>query len=89
MPAMHYGALIGRHRCVEHLFQEARARLHSLEIMQPAPKTPAPPPPRRQPPRSPDAVVNDFFSLADEVKRPGDTFLGVERKEDEASGGSK
>jgi hypothetical protein len=85
---MHYGALVGRHRCVEHLFREARARLRSLEIMQPAPKPPAPPP-RRQPPRSPDDVVNDVLILADEVKRPGDTFLGEERKQDEASGGTR
>jgi hypothetical protein len=43
---MHYGSLVGRHRCVDHLFREARARLHSLEIMQPVP-VPEPPPMRR------------------------------------------
>ena len=31
---MHYGALIGRHRCIEQVFTEAAARLRSLQIMQ-------------------------------------------------------
>jgi hypothetical protein len=43
---MHYGSLLGRHRCVDHLFREARARLRGLEIMQPVP-VPEPPPMRR------------------------------------------
>jgi hypothetical protein len=43
---MHYGSLVGRHRCVEHLFQEAAARLRNLEIMQPVPPTPPPTPPK-------------------------------------------
>jgi hypothetical protein len=43
------------------------------------PLPPPAPPLRRQPERSADAVVNDIESLADEVKRPGDTFLGEER----------
>src|SRR5688572_7792458 len=42
---MHYGALVGRHRCLDHVFSEARARLRSLEIMQPVPvPQPSPPP---------------------------------------------
>jgi hypothetical protein len=40
---MHYGSLVGRHRCVDHVFREARARLRGLELMQPAPKPPLPP----------------------------------------------
>jgi hypothetical protein len=77
---MHYGSLVGRHRCVEHLFREACARLRSLEILQPVP-TPQPPAPpaRKQPPRSADEVVNDIASLADDIKHPGDTYLGEER----------
>jgi hypothetical protein len=43
---MHYGGLVGRHRCVDHLYREAVARLRGLEIMQPAPKSP--PPPKQQ-----------------------------------------
>jgi hypothetical protein len=43
---MHYGSLIGRHRCVEQVFKEAHARLRALQIMQPAPQVPAPPPPQ-------------------------------------------
>ena len=42
---MHYGSLVGRHRCIDHVFREAVARLRSLEIMQPVPK---PPPPKQQ-----------------------------------------
>jgi hypothetical protein len=43
---MHYGSLIGRHRCVNQVFNEARARLRGLEIMQPVPVPQPPPPPR-------------------------------------------
>jgi hypothetical protein len=41
---MHYGSLVGRHRCLDHVFREAVARLRGLEIMQPVPPTPQPPP---------------------------------------------
>jgi hypothetical protein len=41
---MHYGSLVGGHRCIDQLFIEARARLRSLEIMQPIPFTLSPPP---------------------------------------------
>jgi hypothetical protein len=43
---MHYGSLLGTHRCVNHLYREAQARLAGLEIMQPVPKPP--PPPKQQ-----------------------------------------
>jgi hypothetical protein len=86
---MHYGSLVGRHRCVDHLYREAVARLRSLEIMQPVPVPPPVPPARRQPPRSPDEVVNDIASLADEIKRPGNTFLGEERTDDTAPGDNR
>jgi hypothetical protein len=86
---MHYGALVGRHRCLDQLFTEARARLRSLAVLQPELKPPAPPPARRQPPRSADAVVNDVWSLADTIKQPGNIFLGEERQDNAASGGSR
>jgi DNA-directed RNA polymerase specialized sigma24 family protein len=73
---MHYGALIGRHRCVEHLFKEARARLRSLEIMQPEP--PQPEPAATQPP-SLEEVVTEF-------ERKTETYLGDREEEDDASG---
>jgi hypothetical protein len=70
----------GGHRCLEHCYLEYAMKLRARAVLQnPLPPPPAPPPPRRQPPRSPDEVVNDITSLADEVKRPGDTFLGEER----------
>jgi hypothetical protein len=75
---MHYGALVGTHMCLDAVFQQAVALLRGLLAVTIQPQ-PQPPPPRRQPPRSPDEVVNDVSSLADEVKRPGDTFLGEER----------
>ena len=34
---MHYGSLVGGHRCLDHLFGEAVARLRNLELMQPPP----------------------------------------------------
>jgi hypothetical protein len=88
LPWSHYGLSVGTHRCVGDLYKEATARLRSLAVLQPAP--PAPPAPgRRQPQRSSDEVVNDIASLADDVKRPEDTFLGEKRKEDTAPGGSR
>jgi hypothetical protein len=46
---MHYGALVGRHRCVNHLFREASARLRGLEVMQPIPAPQPPPEPVPEP----------------------------------------
>ena len=43
---MHYGSLVGSHRCLDHVLREAVARLRALEIMQPVPKPP--PPPKQQ-----------------------------------------
>jgi hypothetical protein len=40
---MHYGSLVGRHRCLDQVFREAVARLRGLQIMQPAPQPPPPP----------------------------------------------
>jgi hypothetical protein len=83
---MHYGALVGSHRCLESVYQEAVALLRGLSATFAHPPAP---PARTQPPRSPDAVVNDIGSLADEVKRPGDTYLGEERGDNTASGESR
>ena len=83
----HYSSPAGTlHRCLSQAYEDAKAKLHILE--QTTLPSPAPPV-RRRPPRNPDEVLNDVSSLADEVKRPGDTFLGVKRKEDEASGGTR
>jgi hypothetical protein len=77
--SLHFGSIATGtgHWCLEESFAIAVTYLETLQALAPLP--PAPAPPRRQPPRSPDAVVNDVSSLADEVKRPGDTFLGEER----------
>jgi hypothetical protein len=83
----HYASVAGTlHRCVPQIYEDAATRLRLLSQLQ---QPPATPPARRQPPRSPDAVVNDVSSLADEVKRPGQTFLGEERRDDTAPGGNR
>jgi hypothetical protein len=69
---MHYGSLVGGHRCVDHLFREARARLHGLQVMQPVPPVPAPPPPAPPPkPRTLRDVVKDFGRDSDGDKPEG------------------
>jgi hypothetical protein len=85
---MHYGALVGSHLCLDAVYQEAVAlfRGRLAVTIQPQPQ---PVPPRRRPPRSPDEVVNDNASLADEVKQPGDTYLGEERKDETTPGGNR
>ncbi len=70
---MHYGSLVGTHRCLDHVFREAAARLRSLEIMQPVPPPPPPPPPPRE---TPADVVRD---LADAIQpNPAATSLGTD-----------
>jgi hypothetical protein len=77
--SLHFGSIATGtgHWCLEESFAIAVTYLETLQALAPLPPPPAPP--RRQPPRSADAVVNDVSSLADEVKRPGDTYLGEER----------
>ncbi len=83
----HYASSSGSlHRCVPQLYEDAKTRLRLLSQLQ---QPPAPPAPRRQPPRSAEEVVNDIASLADAMKRPGDTFLGEGRTEDATSGGTR
>jgi hypothetical protein len=71
---MHYGALVGRHRCVDHLYREAVARLCGLEIMQPVPiPQPLEPPPPEPQEHSLEDVVENF-------EQRTDTVLGDERE---------
>ena len=80
----HYAAAYGkRHQCIAAVYADAVFALNRAVLQ----KTP-PPPARSVPPRSPDAVVNDIASLADAMKRPGDTFLGEERKGNTGQGGN-
>jgi hypothetical protein len=84
----HYPAAYGSHQCLADVIDELSFRISALALMQPEPQ-PTPAPERRHPQRSPDEVVNDLASLADDVKRPGDTFLGEERGGDTAPGDSR
>jgi hypothetical protein len=70
---MHYGSLVGRHRCLDHVFREAVARLRALEIMQPAPQ---PPPPPSQQVITRDGIVID---LEDKIQtNRAETHLGTD-----------
>jgi hypothetical protein len=68
----------GGHPCLEHCYLQYAMRIRNRALRY-KPLPPPGPPVRRQPQRSADEVVNDVSSLADEVKRPGDTYLGEER----------
>jgi hypothetical protein len=69
----------GGHRCLKEAYLHYAMLLRNRALFyKPLPTSP-PSPPRRRPPRSADEVVNDITSLADEVKRPRDTFLGEVR----------
>ena len=68
---MHYGSLVGRHRCLDHVFREAVARLRGLEIMQPVPPTPQPPP------KSPETLKDVVEGLKETFQpNPDATPLG-------------
>jgi hypothetical protein len=70
MPAMHYGSLVGTHRCVNHLYREAKARLRSLAIMQPVPipHPPEPPPP--------EPKEHSLEEVVENIESADNTFLG-------------
>jgi len=72
---MHYGSLVGRHRCLDHLFREAVARLRALEIMQPVPVPQQPPEPVPEPHEHSLEDVVDTFEATDELYL-GDTAEG-------------
>jgi hypothetical protein len=82
----HYASSSGSlHRCVPQVYEDVATRLRLLsELQQP----PAPPAPRS---RHPVALMrsNDIASLADAMKRPGDTYLGEGRTEDAPPGGTR
>ncbi|HZA21107.1 MAG TPA: hypothetical protein VFA32_00605 [Dehalococcoidia bacterium] len=78
---MHYGSLVGRHRCIDHVFREAVARLRALQIMQPVPK---PPPPPKQQLITREGVVRD---LAEKIQTSTEqTDLGTDPQSPENRG---
>jgi hypothetical protein len=83
----HYASSSGSlHSCVPQVYEDAKTRLRLLSELQ---QQPPAPPARQQPPRSADEVVKDIASLADAMKRPGDTYLGEGRGQDAPSGGNR
>jgi hypothetical protein len=76
---MHYGALVGRHRCVEHLFREARARLRGLQVTQPVPAAPPAPEQKPQPVTLEALLANVERIIAESAK---ETPFGHDREEE-------
>jgi hypothetical protein len=73
MAGMHFGVLVGRHRCLADVHQEALALLRCLATaVQPAPEPPPAPPAPPPKPRSLRDVVNDFAGMTDEDKPDGE-----------------
>jgi hypothetical protein len=66
----------GGHRCLDNAYLEFAMKLRTRFILQKEPA--AAPPAPTQPPLTPDAVVNNLRTLAEELKRPRDTYLGAD-----------
>jgi hypothetical protein len=68
----------GGHRCLENCYLEYAMRIRNKALLlQPEPVQPPPPAPQQQPITA-DEVVNNLRTLANELKRPRDTFLGTD-----------
>ena len=76
---MHYGSLVGRHRCVDHVFREARARLHGLQVTKPAPVPPPAPAQKPQPVPLETLLANVERIIAESAK---ETPIGHDREEE-------
>jgi hypothetical protein len=66
----------GGHRCLDNCYLEYAMKIRTRFILQKDPA--AAPPAPTQPPLTPDAVVNNLRTLAEELKRPRDTYLGAD-----------
>jgi hypothetical protein len=66
----------GGHRCLDDAYLEYAMKIRTRFILQKEPA--AAPPAPTQPPLTPDAVVNNLRTLAEELKRPRDTYLGAD-----------
>jgi len=65
----------GGHPCLEEGYLHYAMLIRNRYILQ-KPRQPASPPAPQQPPLTPDQVVNNLRGLAEELKRPRDTYLG-------------
>jgi hypothetical protein len=67
----HYAAISGSHHCIRDVYEDGRARLENLRIMQPPPK-----PAVRQPLRTPAEVLEALDATIH--LRPDETTFGTE-----------
>jgi hypothetical protein len=65
----------GGHRCLDECYLEYAMLIRNKHILQKPPQSASPPAPQ-QPPLTPDQVVNNLRRVAEERKRPRDTYLG-------------
>jgi hypothetical protein len=72
---MHYGSLVGGHRCVRHLYREGKAILRGLQLTMPVQQPPPPPDPAPEPHEHSLEEVVDIFEATDELYL-GDTAEG-------------
>jgi hypothetical protein len=64
---MHYGSLVGSHRCVRHLYREAKAIVRGLQLTMPAPQPAPPPDPAPEPHEHSLEEAVDIFEATDEL----------------------
>jgi hypothetical protein len=65
----------GGHPCLEDAYLHYAMLIRNKYILQ-KPRQPEAPPAPQQPPLTPDQVVNNLRRVAEERRRPRDTFLG-------------
>jgi hypothetical protein len=74
----------GGHRCLDNAYLEYAMKLRTRFILQKEPAAASPAP--AQPPLTPDAVVNNLRTVAEELKRPRDTYLGADEPPPRSTG---
>ena len=80
---MHFGVSVGRHVCVQDVFDEAVARLRCMAAtMQPAPEPPAPPPAPTPQPLSDEELMERLKEYVKESTK--ETFFGQDQEAEEA-----
>jgi hypothetical protein len=68
----------GGHRCLQHCYLLYSMRIKNKAIRQKPLQSPSPPPAPQQQSITAEEVVNNLRTLANELNRPRDTFLGTD-----------